>query len=51
MNNSYEVAEIAELGYAEHLILGRKYIDPCSADSVLGMWFGTWFDDIDESDD
>ncbi len=51
MRNSYEVAEIAELGKAKHMIMGPKYIDPFSIDNELGPWFGTWWFDIDESDE
>lgn len=51
MKNSYEVAEIAELGNARQLILGMKYLDPFMADAVFGWWFGTLWDDVDESDE
>ena len=51
MKNSYEVAEIAELGNAKDLILGLKFIEPQAFDWTLGIGFYLFFtDDIDESD-
>lgn len=51
MKNSYEMAEIVELGKAEHVILGTK-IFALRGDAVLGPFFYTniiW--DIDETDE
>jgi hypothetical protein len=52
MRNSYEAGEIVDLGKAEHLILGVKYIAPFDFDWIFGMGFISWFfDDIDEGDE
>lgn len=50
MNNTYEMADIAELGNAAQLILGQKWV-ALRGDAVLGFCFYTTFDDIDESDE
>jgi hypothetical protein len=52
MRNSYEAGEIVDLGKAEHLILGVKYLAPFDFDWIFGMGFISWFfDDIDEGDE
>ena len=52
MRNTYEAGEILDLGKAEQLILGVKYIAPFDFDWILGMGFISWiFDDIDEGDE
>jgi hypothetical protein len=52
MRNSYEAGEIVDLGKAEHLILGVKYLAPFDFDWLFGMGFISWFfDDIDEGDE
>ncbi len=52
MRNNYEMPEVFELGRAESLILGVKYIAPFDYDLVLGLGFVSWFlEDIDESDE
>jgi len=52
MKNSYQTADIVELGKAGQMILGSKYIDWFGADMELGAGYGTWlYDDIDESDE
>ena len=52
MNNSYEMADILELGKAKQMVLGSKYLDAFSCDMVLGTGFGTWFsDDVDENEE
>jgi hypothetical protein len=52
MNNSYETAQIVEIGAARQMILGIKYIDWLDEDWCLGPGFGMWdIEDIDESDE
>lgn len=52
MKNSYEAGAILELGKAECLILGVKYIAPFDYDWIFGLGFISWiFDDIDEGDE
>lgn len=52
MKNSYEIADIVELGQARQMILGLKYIDWFDQDWMIGPGFGMWMvEDIDESDE
>ncbi len=52
MKNTYETAAIVELGQANRLILGMKFIDPFGYDWILGAGFYMWMeDDIDEGDE
>ena len=50
-SNTYETAEVLELGRAQNTIRGMKVIDPMYADFELGVG-GRWLEnDIDESDE
>lgn len=52
MKNSYETADMLELGRARQMILGLKVLDPLSEDWVIGPGFYYWvIEDIDESDE
>ena len=52
VKNSYEVADVAELGRAKHLILGIKLFTWLDWDMYIGAGFTTLIiDDIDESDE
>jgi hypothetical protein len=52
MKNTYEMADVAEVAKAQHLILGGKYMDPAGFDWILGPGFYIYMEeDIDENDE
>lgn len=50
MTNSYEMAEVLELGTSKQEILGTKTQVLFEVDSILGMHWRTESDDIDEAE-